>query len=201
MIPLRTSDSIGTSETPWDFLSGDLLRDGRNLRLVMETVGELYGQIDPEERMRRAVDRAIHVTEAQRGFLLIDQDGVLRTRVARDARGRDLPLGDRYSRSIVQRVWATGEPAKEAWEPGDRPIGLGQSIPSLQLESIMAMRLAYEGRPLGVLYIDATSTTKDFTHSEHKVFLALGGLVATALENGRLEAESVHQRASRAAYS
>jgi sigma-B regulation protein RsbU (phosphoserine phosphatase) len=60
----------------------------------------------------------------------------------------------------------------------------------------MAVRLDYEGHPLGVLYVDAQVARDpgaEFTEQEGGVLQTLAGLVAAALENTRLEQESAHK--------
>ena len=178
------------AEDSWDFLSGDLERDRRNLRLLMDTAEELYGVVDREERMRRAVDRAVLVTGAKVGILLTPQDGQLQPRMARGAGGTELGLDTRYSRSRARSVWETGEPVLER--------GAQQIEPTLSIEfdlilSIMATRLMFEGRAVGVLYVHGTHESKDFTESDFQAFLALGGLIATALANARLADESMER--------
>ena len=79
-------------EDSWDFLSGDIDRDRRNLHLLMDTAEELYGVVDREERKRRAVDRAVLVTGAEAGLLLTPRDGKLAPRVVRGAGGVEMPL-------------------------------------------------------------------------------------------------------------
>lgn len=182
------------TDSAWNFLSGDLARDRRNLRLVMETVGELYGELGTEERMRRAVDRAVLVTEAERGFLLIEEDGELEPRVVRDAAGSDLSLGELYSRRIVGDVWSTGNPVRLEYDLTHGQVRPWESIDLLKLRSSMAMRLQYGDHALGVLYVDAKVQTKTFAENEYRVFLALGGLVATALENTHLEGDRTERR-------
>ena len=99
-----------TTSTPWSFLTGDTEKDGRNVEILLESVEELYGPRAVDELMRSAVDRAIRVTGAERGLLILaGDDGTLQTRVARDQHGVDLPLDTRYSGTVVHKVWDTGQ--------------------------------------------------------------------------------------------
>lgn len=176
------------SETSWDFLSGNLDRDRRNLHLLMDTAEELYGVLDREERKRRAVDRAVLVTGAETGFLLTPRDGRLAPNVVRGVGGAELPPNEPYSASQVRRVWETGDairgPTLENLDPT-------RSIVDAQIQSMMATRLHFEGRPVGVLYVHAQQAQKDFSETDFQAFLALGGLIATALVNARLADEAV----------
>jgi len=180
------------SDDSWDFLSGDLDRDRRNLHLLMDTAEELYGVVDREERKRRAVDRAVLVTGAEKGFLLTPQDGALVPNVVRGPGGVELKRDTPYSRSRVQRVWETGKPILER---GPKKIRPTDSIVFEHILSMMATRLLFEGRPVGVLYVHGSQESDDFTDADFRAFLALGGLIATALANARLADESAERAA------
>jgi len=182
-----------TSSEWWDFTTGDLPRDRANLRVVMETVGELYGLLDVGERMRRAVDRALVLTGAERGILLLDSDrdgdGVPAPYVARDREGRDLdPATLKFSRTAVKTARESGKLYRNIMPADEVEQDLTKSVIDLSLLSVMAAPLDYEDRHLGILYLDATfRPDTPFTEMEEKVFRTLGGLIAAALENARLE--------------
>ena len=44
------------SDTQWDFLTGDPDRDQRNVRILLDSVEELYGPRGLDELMRSAVE-------------------------------------------------------------------------------------------------------------------------------------------------
>jgi sigma-B regulation protein RsbU (phosphoserine phosphatase) len=190
----------GVSEPPgWDIVTGDRERDRRNVSVLMESVEELYGPREMEELERRVVDRAIRVTGAQRGVLIVDgAGGAPRVAVARDARGRDLPADVKYSRTVTEQVRRTSRPHLTV-DTEDPTVGnLGQSVLDLRLVSLMAVPLTVKGKSLGVLYVDSTVQAKEFTQADFTVFRALGGVAALAVENGRLLAERVvRERMSR----
>jgi serine phosphatase RsbU (regulator of sigma subunit) len=176
----------------WDILSGNLDRDRQNVGILLESVEEFFGSLDPGELARRVVDRAIRVTRAQRGILLLEdgRDGIQAT-VARSAEGRDLPKGFRFSRSAVERVRSTGQPFRIVDPEDPAALNPTQSIVALKLLSVMAVPLPVQGRSLGVLYVDSTINARDFGEADLVLFRMLGGLIALAVENGRLVAERV----------
>jgi sigma-B regulation protein RsbU (phosphoserine phosphatase) len=175
------------------FLTGDPARDQRIVDMLLGAVEELYGGEGVEALLRRAVDRAIQVTGAQRGILLLGEDRGLVVRVARDAGGKDLKTPLRYSSSVAQRVWTTGEPHLTV-DADTGALSLGRSILDLRLLSILAAPLAGKGRSHGVLYVDSTATAKEFTEGDRAVFEALAGLVGVALERARLAAEEAERK-------
>ena len=183
-----------TTSTQWNVLTGDPEKDQRNVEILLNSVEELYGPRKLPELMRSAVDRAIRVTGAERGMLLLaDEDGALRTRVARDAQGEDLSLDTRYSGTVVNRVWNSGEASLTMDTADEHGGSLSDSILAMRLLSVMGVPLPYKGSNLGVLYVDSTAKVKEFTQSDFSVFQALGGLIALAVQNARLLAEKAEQ--------
>ena len=179
-----------------DILTGQLPRDRRYLDLLMAAARELYTAVDPEERMRRAVDHAVELTSAGRGILFQQQGEDLVPRVARDVDGRDLPLDVPCTRRAIQTAWATGDLYRRSLDTHDEVFDPDSSLVRLELYSVMAARLDYEGRPLGVLYVDAKMARdpgSEFSEQEERVFRTIAGLVGAALENSRLEQESAHK--------
>lgn len=183
------------TQSAWNLLTGDAARDRRNVQILMESVEELYGPRPLAELLSRAVDRAIRVTGAQRGLLLLgDERGVLAVRLARSAKGVNLPHTERYSRTVVDAVWKDGKPHLTTDAEAGGGAGLGQSVVALRLLSIMAVPLPVKGRSQGVLYVDSTVSAKEFTQADFAVFTSLGGIVALALENARLLSEEAERQ-------
>jgi serine phosphatase RsbU (regulator of sigma subunit) len=179
------------------FLTGDPVRDGRNVDLLLGAVEDLYAREDVDASMRSAVDGAVAVTGAQRGFLLLPgPDGALALRVARDRRGIDLPASARWSRSTADRVWTTGEAYVELRHEtrGGAPGHLGQSILDLRLLSVLAVPLRAKDRALGVLYVDSTAGVKSFDDTDRTVFETLAGIAGVAIERARMAAEEAEAR-------
>ncbi|MGE0192850.1 MAG: PP2C family protein-serine/threonine phosphatase [Planctomycetota bacterium] len=176
----------------WDILSGDAERDRRNVEIVLESVAELWGPRPLDELFRSAVDRAIAVTSAERGFLFVAEGGELETAAARHRGGGDLPLDERTSRTVVDRVASTGQPSMTIDAAGG-VTAMSESILALKLMSVMAVPLQAKGSVVGVLYVDSTARVREFSATDFRVFQALGGVVGLAVENARLLAEKAEQ--------
>lgn len=184
-----------SAPTPRGFLTGDRARDQRNVDLLLGTVGELYGTGDVGTLVRRAVDRAVAVTGAERGLLLLaGAGGEPEPHTARDAKGADLPRTLPYSRTAVRDVWTTRAPKLMTGTDADQPFDFSRSAHALKLRSILAVPLVVRDRALGVLYVDSRFATKEFTEGDRAVFEALAGLVSVALEQARLAAEEAERK-------
>ncbi|MFO0934582.1 MAG: GAF domain-containing SpoIIE family protein phosphatase [Planctomycetota bacterium] len=177
------------------FLTGDRVRDQRNVDLLLDAVVELYGTADLATRVRRAVDRAIRVTGAERGILLLgDAAGEPVPHTARDGKGADLPKPLTYSRTAVRDVWTTRAPKLMTGTDSGQAFDPSKSALALKLRSILAVPLVVGDRGLGVLYVDSRFVTKEFTDGDRAVFEALAGLVSVALEQSRLADEEAERK-------
>lgn len=177
----------------WDFLTGDPEKDQRNVDVLLDSVEEMYGRRSVKDRIRSAVDRAILVTGAERGFLLVPNEaGVLETRLARDKDGHTLPNDAPYSTTVVKRVWESTHPFVTVDVADSSSMGdMGASIMQIRLLSVMGVPMPVEGRNIGVLYVDSTKAVRSFTDSDLSVLKALGGMIGNAVERARLMAEDV----------
>jgi len=173
--------------------SGDPERDRRNLAILMEGIADLFGPRGLDELMRNAVDRAILVTQAERGILLLEDGEEPRPQVARGREGGDMPLTQRFSQTVVRKVWTTGEAYKTVDAADPTAASLGASVLELKLLSIMATPLVVKGERLGVLYVDSTVHTKEFTNADFDVFKTLGEMIAMAVLIARLNAEALEK--------
>ena len=182
-------------------LTGDADRDRRNVGIVLSMVQELYGPLELDMVLRHALDRAIEVTGAQRAIVLTEDadSGSPGVRMGRAAEGHDLAAGERFSRTVVNKVWDSSESFLTIDAADQSAAALGQSILDLRLLSIMAAPLpTKDGGNLGVLYVDSTVQTKEFNKADFQVFKAIGGLVAVAVENAWLrEQEKEKERMAR----
>ena len=180
----------------WDFLTGDRAKDQRNVEVLLESVEALYARQRVDERVRSAVDRALLVSGAEVGVLLLPDpvDG-LRPYVVRGRDGNELPLDTPYSTSITERVWLNARPFVAQDFANSSSMGdLGQSIPQMQLLSVMGVPLPVEGRNLGVLYVHSQKANRSFGDSDLSVFQVLGSVIGHALERARMRIQEEEKK-------
>ena len=180
-------DADGGVGPSLEFLTGNVENDRRNVSILFASVADLYGPHAVHEVMQRGVDRAIEVTGAQRGILFLEQErpGEVAPVVFRAAGGKSLGRNQRYSATVVNKVWRSQEPSLTV-DTEQQVAALSESMHALRLLSVMGVPLPVQGRSVGVLYVDSTARVKEFTPSDFHVFQALGGLIAAAVENARL---------------
>jgi transcriptional regulator with GAF, ATPase, and Fis domain len=173
-------------------LSGDLLRDQRNVELLLRTVDDLYGTASLEELLRTIVDRAILLAGGDRGAILLAGPGeTLEAGVARDSGGRDLPPEQTLTRSLPARALKTGGAVvlTDAQDPGQRH----DATPSVLLgglRSVLCAPLPGPDKNVGVLYVDGSKSAEDFGPAELAAFEALAVHGALAIERARFREET-----------
>ncbi|MEM8884893.1 MAG: GAF domain-containing SpoIIE family protein phosphatase [Planctomycetota bacterium] len=170
------------------FLTGDKDKDGRNVGILLDTIAAVSGDADLDSLLRSIVDKSIHIASAERGIVLLpdDETGKLAVRVARDKLGNPLPTNVKFSRSIPDKVFESGEAETLMDAAGGGDIALGQSILDLRLVSVMCAPLRTAEETLGVLYIDSKASAKGFTPGDLELFKALGNQCGLAIRNARL---------------
>lgn len=182
-----------TGETT-TFLTGDDRIDSRNVRLLLDTMAELISDSDPAALVRKIVDRAIRAVRAERGILLLrDPGGALAVTVARDEAGQDLAQL-RYSTTVVNQVHESGEGVCLKIGDSERMEDLSASVVDLKLRAVMCVRLRYQEKVLGVIYVDSRVTTREFTHKDLRFFDALAVALSISLENARLIREALERQ-------
>ncbi len=155
--------------------------------------------IDPQELLEAILDTLIYVTGAERGFLMLVEEGrKLRFKVGRSIDQQKLHSeNSRTSRSIIKQVITTGEPVlmNDTSEQGG-----STSVRQLDLQSILCVPLRFGRRHVemgadgsgvqeqvgGVVYMDSRRTRKEFGQAELALVRTLADQAAMAIENGRL---------------
>ncbi len=156
----------------------------RKLELLLDVSKALSrpGNIDTLlDQIARYVFQIMDVDRV--AILLIDDDGELVPRVARDRRGLD--TGRAVPRSIARRVVEEKIAVVSDNAPEDERFG-GASIVKQSVRSAMcAPLIGMEDVVQGVLYVDNLTTTHRFEDDDLEFLVAFSGIAAVAIENGR----------------
>jgi len=148
----------------------------------------LGASLNLDETLRIVMDSAIHLTRAERGFLMLfDAAGALAFQLARDAHGEILSADQfEISRTVVTEVARTGTPVVTTDARQDPRFSKHDSIVQYSLRSILAVPLKVRGQIIGVLYVDNKARNALFTQPELELLSAFAGQAAVAIENARL---------------
>jgi signal transduction histidine kinase len=163
--------------------------DRQQLATLFEVSQLVNSTLQLEDLLQIVMDRAITVTGAERGFLMLrdETSGNLRFSVARNLRQQDLEESSfQVSRSIVNRVAEEGEPVLTDNASEDPRFADSISIASYVLRSILCVPLQVKTRTIGVLYVDNRVRVAHFMPDDLTLLTAFANQAAVAIENARL---------------
>ncbi len=142
---------------------------------------------DPGALLENALDEALLLTGAERGFILLNEAGG-EPRVAA-VRGAPANAALRISRTIADRVLHTGEMVAVADIVGREELSTRKSILDLGLRSVLCAPIRFGGRQLGILYVDSRRVGSLLSEKDLALLAAFAALAGSALENARLIAD------------
>ncbi len=164
-------------------------REREHLVTLFEISQLVNSTLKLEDLLEIVIDRAIAVTGAERGFLMLRDmaSGQLHFAVARNMRQQDIEESAfQVSRSIVNRVAETAEPILTDNASQDPRFADSVSIATYVLRSILCVPLQVKNHTIGVLYVDNRVRIGHFTPEDLSLLTAFANQAAVAIENARL---------------
>jgi serine/threonine-protein kinase PknK len=161
------------------------------LRRLLRINKRLNSELRLPRLLETIVDTVIELTDAERGFLLLEDDtGELVVKVARNFDQKTLETAEfELSRSIARKAAAGGEPIVTIDAAGDTRFREALSVSDLHLRSVLAVPLVVKGHAVGTIYVDHRLRKGAFDDEDVKLVLDVADQAAIAIENARLLAE------------
>jgi transcriptional regulator with GAF, ATPase, and Fis domain len=161
------------------------------LRRLLRINKRLNSELRLPRLLEMIVDTVIELTDAERGFLLLEDDQQqLEVKVARNIDQRTLETAEfELSRSIAKKAAAGGEPIVTIDAAGDARFREALSVSDLHLRSVLAVPLVIKGRAAGTIYVDHRLRKGAFDQEDVRLVLDFAEQAAIALENARLLGE------------
>lgn len=164
-----------------------------HLLALYEITGVMNSSLDFDEALNNIMDSVMHITQAQRGFLMIaDDNGELRVLVVKGLDGETLEE-EGYSTTIVNEVVTSRQPLLTNNAQFDTRYQAGQSIIMRGLRAILCAPMLVKGRLLGVVCVDTSMRQGNFSQSDRDLLNAVAGQAGIALENARLYTVAVEK--------
>jgi sigma-B regulation protein RsbU (phosphoserine phosphatase) len=158
-----------------------------HLLTLFDITRTMISSLDFDEVLNTVMDSVMHVTRAQRGFLMIvDDEGLLQVRVARNMDGSKLADEASYSTTIVNQVVSTRQPLLTNNAQYDDRYKAGQSIIMRGLRAILCAPMLAKDRVIGVVYVDSSLKHGMFSESDLQLLRLVAGQAGVAIENARL---------------
>ncbi|MBI5537159.1 MAG: sigma 54-interacting transcriptional regulator [Deltaproteobacteria bacterium] len=166
----------------------------RKLELLLDINKRINSSLRTQDILQRAMDAAIDLTGAERGFVLLARQGQPARRVeVAVARNLDREKLDRshlkFSRGIAEQVLSTGEPIVTANAQADGRFSSESSVHAMHLQSVACVPVLSPDGVLGALYLDHRFQHGRFSDDDVQLLIAFADQVAIALTNARLHDE------------
>ncbi len=159
------------------------------LARLLEINRELAREHSLERLLERVTDHAITLLNAERGFVIMVHDGDLVVHTSRDRKGEDPSA--KFSRSIAEKVVATGEPMVTLSAGDDERMANYLSVHQLNVQSVACVPIRTpEGHAAGALYLETRMRPGALFHAELPTLMAFADQAAIAIENAHLVTEN-----------
>ncbi len=164
--------------------------ESAQLRRILEINHRLSEARSTERVVEAALDAAIELCGAERGFVLLVERGELRVAAARNLdRERVGRSHLKFSRSIAERVIESGEPVTTIDAREDDRFASNESVHAMRLRSVACVPIRGPEDVLGAIYVDHRFERARFSSEDQPVLVAFADQVAIALRNARLHAD------------
>jgi PAS domain S-box-containing protein len=158
-----------------------------DLKRLLEISQAVNTTLDLDQILEMVMRYAIELVSAERGFIMLVEDGRLVMRQAHNLAPEQFGNeGDRFSRTIANRVLQTGESIYTSDAQEDERFVARESVHDLHLRSIMGVPLKHDGEIIGVIYLDNSSQARIFLQSDLYILELLAQQAAIAMANARL---------------
>jgi predicted ATPase/transcriptional regulator with GAF, ATPase, and Fis domain len=194
----RTSTGIGVA-------AGETGADSIDAETAMKAAHAIAREIDLEKLLGRLMSIAIQNAGAERGSLILEQDGqafvqaegTLETVEVRTHGVTPLDQATTLPKGIVNYVRRTLESLVLADARADERYAADEYIVRRQPSSILCTPVLKQGRLVGVLYLENNLVTNAFTTDRIEIMQLVSSEAAISLENARLYAEMKQEGAQR----
>lgn len=155
---------------------------------LIQVAHAMAGDGDIQKVLAMIMDAAIEITDSERGFLVLREDGgTWKVRIARNFDQEMIKAAEnKISRSIAEQVARTNKPLVAVNAQEDRRFQSFSSVNELKLRSVMCVPLSVRDKVIGTLYLD--NRFREGAYSEDALILmeTFADHAAIAVENARL---------------
>ena len=175
-----------------------LRRDYEKLRLAYELGRSIGLEVDIDLLLEKIIMKAFDLIPADRGVILLMEDGVPQPRVAktRDGRTEQIVL----SRSILSEVVTQKAAVLSSDASMDSRFQGARSIIMQGIRSTMTVPLIHHDELLGIMHLDSMVATNAFGEKDLQIFAGVGNQAAAAIHNSMLARKIEHEAKTRAQF-
>ncbi|GEM_PF-176903 len=165
----------------------DLENNHLRLLKLLDINKKLNSQHDLDALLDVIMDSVIEMCDAERGFLILSEDGTLAVKTARNINRDQIDSPEfSISHSIVRQTVQSGAPLILTNAQEDERFRQQQSVMNLNLRSVLSLPFKIKDRVLGAIYLDNRLHRGLFSDKDLFILEAFGDQAAIAIENTRL---------------
>lgn len=170
-------------------------RTDRESPALLALIHKINSPLHLQDTLISIVDEIVSFTGAERGFLLLSEEGRLVVRLARFWDHREVPNPtEHFSLSVAEATVAQGRPTISRDVATDPRFNDAGSVKQLCLKSVLAMPLFAQGGTIGALYLDTQSREGRFHEQDVPLLSTLGELTALAIIKAQLITQSIRDQ-------
>ena len=160
------------------------------LQIFQGVACSIAAELDLRTLIKHILHTCVKTFGAERGVLFLGGPSgeSLIPVLAVNLEGEELDEVERISRTILRHAHA-GESISIADAMRDDRYKDVPSIRCKEIRSVLCAPLIAEGRPLGVIYLDALQTSGVFPTDGHRLLEPMAGIAAVALRNAQVHGE------------
>ncbi|MEP6801946.1 MAG: adenylate/guanylate cyclase domain-containing protein [Acidobacteriota bacterium] len=166
----------------------DVAYKNKVFEILVQVAKTLISADDVETVLDKVMDLIFEYLPVDRGFLLLEENGVLKLRVTRmKSSSRQTMDGSApYSRTIIDMVVRQKVAVLTSDAQADERFEAGMSIRMQQIRSAMCAPLWNRESVIGVIHVDSPIHVGTFTEKDLDLLTALANFAAVAIERARL---------------
>jgi transcriptional regulator with GAF, ATPase, and Fis domain len=147
--------------------------DSETLLRLLEINKRLAGETDLGRLLETIMDSVIELTGAQRGFVILVENGKVGFKTARNFGRTQVEQPElQVSQTVVRSVIQSGRPLLTDNAAQDPRFQQAASVNALKLTSILSVPLRVQDRVLGALYVDNAMRRGVFGEKEKEMLMA-----------------------------
>ena len=185
--PVTAPPPAAEVETPAS--NEEVQHERDNLYRLLEINKLLSSEHNLKKLLEIIMDAVIEMAGAERGFLILKEQGSLVIKVARNFDRESIRKPEfKVSHSVAEEVLRAGKPIISADASQDLPAAI--SVAELKLRSLLCMPFRAHDRTLGCVYIDNRFEHGVFQEEDLPLLQGFADQAALAIENARLFEEN-----------
>jgi len=175
-----------------------LRRDYEKLRLANELGRSIGLEVNLEVLLEKIIMKAFELIPADRGVILLMEDGVPTPKIAktRDGKNEQIVL----SKSILSEVVNHKASVLSSDATMDSRFSAAHSVIMQGIRSTMTVPLIHHDELLGIMHLDSMIATNAFVEKDLQIFGGIASQAAVAIHNSELARQIEHEAKTRAQF-